>query len=44
MYHHCDAMKGEAPLCVASKVRQGYSDGGVIPTVVLISPAYCAGP
>ena len=23
------------------KVRWGYSDGGVIPTVALISPAYC---
>ena len=23
------------------KVRRGYSDGGVIPTVALISPAYC---
>ena len=28
-------------LVSVNKVRRGYSDGGVIPTVVLISPAYC---
>ena len=26
---------------ISSKVRRGYSDGGVITIVVLISPAYC---
>ena len=23
------------------KVRRGYPDGGIIPTVAIISPAYC---
>ena len=40
---HSDSTEHVLPTLLefSGKVRRGYSDGGVIPTAALISPAYC---
>ena len=32
---------GPAGIQLGKKVRWGYPDGGIIPTVAIVSPAYC---